>query len=98
VTVPQSVTRHNIPFACNPGAFFVFIPADVSDASRRRQKLRKIYKTRKTNKKIRRHNRRSFFPRQLRNEAPYRPEKKFHPPQSPTTEVELFIFIHVYKG
>ena len=49
------------------------IPTIVTDETKRKHKLRRIRKIIKMNKKIRKHNRTSFFPKKLLQESHCKP-------------------------
>ena len=84
-TVPATITRYNVPVSSYPGQFYVLIPTIVTDETKRKHKLRRMRKILKLNKKIRRQNRASFFPKKLLKETPYKPYKSVE--KNETTEV-----------
>ena len=72
-TVPATITKYNVPVSSYPGQFYVLIPTIVTDETKRMHKLRRMRKILKINKKIRKQNRTSFFPKKLFKETPCKP-------------------------
>ena len=80
-----TITRQNIPVLSYPGQFYVLIPTIVTDETKRKHQLRRMRKILKKNKKIRKHNKTSFFPKQFFKASPPKPYKL--PEKNETTKV-----------